>query len=124
MPQQRKLGGATGKGFLPGKSGNPSGVTRRMRRLDDLIAQFREVHRREPSAADLMMARSAAALAVKLEYATRSYTAEEGTRMGNTLVKLLKRLGLDVAPPPSEPVPEPAPKDPLASLRVHLRGDP
>lgn len=25
-PPQRKLGGATGKGFLPGKSGNPGGM--------------------------------------------------------------------------------------------------
>ncbi len=85
--------------FRPGQSGNPSGQTRTQLRTAELTEQFRQVRRQEPSAADLVVIRSAAVLAARLE-GRRRLSAEDAARCSNSLARLLKRLGIDVPPPP------------------------
>jgi hypothetical protein len=98
--------------YRPGQSGNPSGRTRMLDRIDDLFAEFQRVHGREPSPMDMIGIRTAARLAAAC--ASPNTNAEQAVRAGNTLHKTLKRLGL--ASPPAKR----AGKSPLQSLDDHL----
>jgi hypothetical protein len=99
-------------GFRKGISGNPSGRTRAMDRLADLIAAFEAVHGRGPLPIELISLRAAAKLAAAAE--SSKTNAEQAVRASNTLHKTLKRLGL--ASPPAKR----ASKSPLQSLDDHL----
>ncbi len=84
--------------WRPGQSGNPSGRTRMLDRIDDLCAAFEATHGRPPSPMDMIGIRTAARLAAAC--ASPNTNAEQAVRAGNTLHKTLKRLGL--ASPPSK----------------------
>src|SRR5215831_3213426 len=87
--------------FKPGRSGNPSGLTKTRLRTAEFMGLFREVHGREPSVVEATTLRNAGALASKIENSKTS--AEHVVRCGRLLAQLLNTLGLDRKPEPAAP---------------------
>jgi hypothetical protein len=90
--QNRKGGNPNWK---PGYSGNPSGVTRKMRRTAEFLALFQTTHHRAPNAVELANLKGAAA-AARLD--RQGLDAEDIVRLANVQSRLLDRLGLSGAP--------------------------
>ncbi len=99
--QSRRLGGFTGKGFMPGTSGNPRGVSRAELRFREFVGEFERIHSREPNKIEIVSLRNAAALASRI--IGNKIPIEEQVRAGNLLARLIEKLGLDRTPAPAAP---------------------
>jgi len=112
LDQPRKLGGATGKGFMPGQSGNPLGrgspkvrAAREAAELAErvgaearlLVNDFATRYGRPPSASEAARIGACALLAVRLREPS-GLDAEHTVRMANGLERALRRAGLGQAP--------------------------
>ncbi len=89
--------------FKPGKSGNPSGLSRTETRYREFLALYVEVHKRRPNAVENAMLRNAGACAARAEDKRRA-KVEHIVRCGRLLQSLLVTLGLAGAPAKSEGV--------------------
>src|SRR5712691_7723637 len=90
--KQRRLGGSTGKGFMPGKSGNPAGRSERRIYAETFSALASELGGEASlSASQRMLIDTIAKL--------KSRTGKrDDVRIANAIAKLVRLLGINVKP--------------------------
>jgi hypothetical protein len=99
VEQQRpkQLGGATGKGFLPGCSANPRGRAVRKDRIkaeaERLASEFSRLHGRSPTAFEAAAIGGAAMLCERLGN-NPPLDVEGVVKLQNSLSRALRRLGM------------------------------
>jgi hypothetical protein len=96
----RNLGG--NPHWRKGISGNPTGMSRKQRRLAEFTTLFKATHHRAPNPAEIANLKGAAAAAARLD--RQGLDAEDIVRLANVQSRLLDRLGLSGAPAKSEGV--------------------
>ncbi len=109
----KQLGGHTGKGFMPGVSGNPAGRRRRKDRIaghvQALVVEFCAKFDRTPTTSETILIASVALNISNQE--SMPADSERSGKLSKEIRRDLQSLGLAVAPTRAAPAPMPSGRD-------------